>query len=177
MFAYPGAVALALLKAEKGAALGTEFLIKAEGLVEKAEGQEARTLALRALEMRAGIKGTDTAALQAAADRYLKVSKPTNPAADIQTHLAAARILLRSEPGAHVALELARKAEGLLDANSPPAASSDVLQLLASALRKTGKAEDAKASEAKVAKIEDLIKAVKQANGPHGPYDAKIKKK
>jgi len=28
-----------------------------------------------------------------------------------------------------------------------------------------------------VAKIEDLIKAVKQANGPHGPYDAKVKKK
>ena len=27
------------------------------------------------------------------------------------------------------------------------------------------------------AKIEDLIKAVKQANGPHGPYDAKVKKK
>ena len=28
-----------------------------------------------------------------------------------------------------------------------------------------------------VAKVEDLIKAVKQANGPHGPYDAKVKKK
>ena len=28
-----------------------------------------------------------------------------------------------------------------------------------------------------VAKVEDLIKAVKEASGPHGPYDAKIKKK
>ena len=28
-----------------------------------------------------------------------------------------------------------------------------------------------------VAKVEDLIKAVKQASGPHGPYDAKVKKK
>ena len=28
-----------------------------------------------------------------------------------------------------------------------------------------------------VAKIEDLVKAVKEANGPHGPYDAKVKKK
>jgi len=28
-----------------------------------------------------------------------------------------------------------------------------------------------------VAKVDDLIKAVKEANGPHGPYDAKIKKK
>ena len=27
------------------------------------------------------------------------------------------------------------------------------------------------------AKIEDLIKAVQEANGPHGPYDAKVKKK
>jgi copper chaperone CopZ len=27
------------------------------------------------------------------------------------------------------------------------------------------------------AKVEDLVKAVKQANGPHGPYDAKVKKK
>jgi copper chaperone CopZ len=27
------------------------------------------------------------------------------------------------------------------------------------------------------AKVEDLIKAVKEANGPHGPYDAKVKKK
>lgn len=28
-----------------------------------------------------------------------------------------------------------------------------------------------------VAKEEDLIKAVKEASGPHGPYDAKVKKK
>ena len=28
-----------------------------------------------------------------------------------------------------------------------------------------------------VTKVEDLIKAVKAANGPHGPYDAKVKKK
>jgi copper chaperone CopZ len=27
------------------------------------------------------------------------------------------------------------------------------------------------------AKVEDLIKAVQTANGPHGPYDAKVKKK
>jgi copper chaperone CopZ len=27
------------------------------------------------------------------------------------------------------------------------------------------------------AKVEDLIKAVKAANGPHGPYDAKVKEK
>jgi len=28
-----------------------------------------------------------------------------------------------------------------------------------------------------VTKVEDLIKAVKEANGPHGPYEAKVKKK
>ena len=28
-----------------------------------------------------------------------------------------------------------------------------------------------------VAKVDDLIKAVKEASGPHGPYDAKVKKK
>lgn len=28
-----------------------------------------------------------------------------------------------------------------------------------------------------VAKVDDLIKAVKEASGPHGPYDAKIRKK
>ncbi len=28
-----------------------------------------------------------------------------------------------------------------------------------------------------VAKVEGLIKAVKEASGPHGPYDAKVKKK
>ena len=27
------------------------------------------------------------------------------------------------------------------------------------------------------AKVEDLIKAVQAANGPHGPYDTKVKKK
>jgi copper chaperone CopZ len=26
-----------------------------------------------------------------------------------------------------------------------------------------------------VAKVEDLIRAVQQASGPHGPYDAKVK--
>ena len=28
-----------------------------------------------------------------------------------------------------------------------------------------------------VAKVDELIKAVKEASGPHGPYDAKVKKK
>jgi copper chaperone CopZ len=28
-----------------------------------------------------------------------------------------------------------------------------------------------------VVKVDDLIKAVKEASGPHGPYDAKVKKK
>jgi len=31
--------------------------------------------------------------------------------------------------------------------------------------------------DTEITKVEDLIKAVKQANGPHGPYDAKVKKK
>jgi copper chaperone CopZ len=31
--------------------------------------------------------------------------------------------------------------------------------------------------DSNAAKVEDLIKAVKAANGPHGPYDAKVKKK
>jgi copper chaperone CopZ len=31
--------------------------------------------------------------------------------------------------------------------------------------------------DADVAKVEDLIKAVTEASGPHGPYDAKVKKK
>ena len=28
-----------------------------------------------------------------------------------------------------------------------------------------------------VVKVDDFIKAVKEASGPHGPYDAKVKKK
>jgi len=31
--------------------------------------------------------------------------------------------------------------------------------------------------DTEVTKVEDLSKAVKQASGPHGPYDAKVKKK
>jgi len=31
--------------------------------------------------------------------------------------------------------------------------------------------------DADVTKPDDLIKAVKEASGPHGPYDAKVKKK
>jgi copper chaperone CopZ len=31
--------------------------------------------------------------------------------------------------------------------------------------------------DADVVRVEELIKAVKQASGPHGPYDAKVKKK
>ena len=30
--------------------------------------------------------------------------------------------------------------------------------------------------DSEVAKVEDLVKAVKAASGPHGPYDAKVKK-
>ena len=28
-----------------------------------------------------------------------------------------------------------------------------------------------------VAKVDDIVKAVKETSGPHGPYDAKVKKK
>jgi copper chaperone CopZ len=31
--------------------------------------------------------------------------------------------------------------------------------------------------DADVTNVDALIKAVKEANGPHGPYDAKVKKK
>ena len=31
--------------------------------------------------------------------------------------------------------------------------------------------------DSEAAKVEDLIKAVQAADGPHGPYDAKVKKK
>ena len=31
--------------------------------------------------------------------------------------------------------------------------------------------------DTEVAKVDDFIKAIKQASGPHGPYDAKVKKK
>jgi copper chaperone CopZ len=30
--------------------------------------------------------------------------------------------------------------------------------------------------DSEVTKVEDLVKAVKGASGPHGPYDAKVKK-
>ncbi len=151
------AVAQALLKAEQGAALGAGFLKQAEEQVEKAQGPQARSLALQVLEMRVGIKGTNGTELKAAAERYLKAVQPANTAAEIQAHLAAARLLLKSDNGTPIGLELAKKAEGLLDKDTSLASAPAVLQVLASALRKTGKADDAKTLESKAAKMEEQL--------------------
>jgi len=40
----------------------------------------------------------------------------------------------------------------------------------------SGKGEAVVKYDSEVAKVEHLVKAVKEASGPHGPYDAKVKK-
>jgi hypothetical protein len=76
-----------------------------------------------------------------------------------------ARTLIMGEKAAPLAVEFARQAEKNLSEEDPPETAASVLKTLASALRKTGKADEAKQFQERIAKLEETLDAeyIKQA--------------
>src|SRR5207253_2236143 len=72
--------------------------------------------------------------------------------------LMVAEVLADEKGYEAIALQYARRAERLLEGKEPPTAKKKVLSVLAAALEKAGKADEAKEALAKVKKLDFRIK-------------------
>lgn len=91
----------------------------------------------------------------------------------VTTRLAQA--LSGNKDLAPVAIEYARKAERLLDPDDDPSVQMETLETVAQVLAKAGKADDAKAVTARIAKLEerDYAEYVKKAPFKPEPYEGR----
>ncbi|HZT82438.1 MAG TPA: hypothetical protein VFA26_19575 [Gemmataceae bacterium] len=96
-------------------------------------------------------------AVRTEADAALKVAAAFGPEIELNALAQITRGLAGSEKLAPLAVEYGRKGEKLISADTAPALSVTALKALASALKKAGKADDAKAVAARVAKLEDAL--------------------
>jgi hypothetical protein len=109
------------------------------------------------LQMLADDNDSTEVALRAAAKGLVDSVANYGREMEVQTAADAALELLKAEKGVAPALEMARRAEKLLTDTDPPVRVVSVLQSLTSALRKSGKADDARAFAPRLAKANALI--------------------
>src|SRR5439155_11939033 len=88
------------------------------------------------------------------AEKAFKAGEPYGVRWQRDLAIRFARSLIGQEAFAPIALEQARRAERLLDAKSPPATQLQALELLAAALRKAGREDEAKEIQPRLAKLE-----------------------
>jgi hypothetical protein len=146
-----------LAKARNGAALATDLVKKAEG--KASEGPASAGTVLRILALKASLKGFAAADLDAGAKKFLQLTRPGNRVQELQVNLTLARTLAGGPAGAPLAVEYAKKAEGLLTKDDPLDRSAEVLTALAAALHKADKGEEAKAATARAEKIGEQLDA------------------
>jgi hypothetical protein len=97
--------------------------------------------------------------LKAAAERMVKTASLYGPTMEKTALRSAAQALVRAEKVSPLAVDLARKAVAALAPDDPPAQTSEALKTLEAALRKTGKADEAKDVLARIDKIEGELDA------------------
>jgi len=127
------------------------------GLKELIEKHADSTAAYAAGEILLGLRvkaGAKEDELRATTDAMLKVAKNYGPVAEKRAILGVAQNLVRAEKVSPLAVEFARKAEKGLTKEDSPATSVMVLKTLATALNKTGKADEAKVIAATIAKLD-----------------------
>jgi hypothetical protein len=93
------------------------------------------------------------------AEKAFKAAEPYGPRWQRELALRFAQILVDQDGFAPVAVEQARKAERLLGAAEKPSVQRRVLTVLAQALKKVKKEDEAKEVEARIAKIDISVKA------------------
>jgi hypothetical protein len=132
----------------------TEKQTALTGVVDKFAGQPAAYIAaLELLSLRAD-SAAGEAAVRAPADQAIKVA--ANHGREMQLHVThlVARLVASANTFAQVGLDYAQQAERLLRPSDPLAQQVSVLKALASAQRKAGRAAEARAVDARVAKLD-----------------------
>jgi hypothetical protein len=148
--ALPAELEPTTLKALDSFDLGKEELNKATGF-------QVANLAMSLLG-RAGEKKAKPEEVRAWADKAYKAAEPYGARMQADVNLQIAEILSEQDGYGDVAVNFARRAERALDPKSKLSHTKRVLEILASALKKAGKADDAKAVEERIAKLSPTIK-------------------
>jgi hypothetical protein len=131
--------------------------------------------ALLALRAKAGAGDAD---LRAPIDVILKVAKLYGAPAEKYAVLSVAQTLTRAPKAMPLAVEFARKAEKGLTKDDSPRSSENVLKTLAWALKKNGKADEAKEVEVTLAKLgKELDEEFERTSIPFKVSPATAKKK
>jgi hypothetical protein len=92
-----------------------------------------------------------------ATEQYMKTAAGFGPEMENQANAVAARSLLASEKGSALALEYARKVEAALPKDATPAATLPTLKMVAKALHKAKKEDDAKALDTRISKMDEEL--------------------
>jgi hypothetical protein len=129
---------------------------RVEGLRKLIKDEAGKPLALAAAQLlvESDIENKEPAdKLKPDADEYLKIASAYGPEMEQQAALQLARDLLKADKGAELAVEYARKAEKLTAADDTER-TAVVLKVLARALKKADKADEAREVDARIEKIE-----------------------
>jgi hypothetical protein len=102
-------------------------------------------------------QGKSTDDLRKPAEAALQVAASYGPEMKNVAVAQLARALITNEQSAPLAVEFARQAEKNLAKEDPPEAAVSVLKTLAGALRKTGKADEAKQFQPRIDKLEESL--------------------
>lgn len=96
--------------------------------------------------------------VRAAAEKAVRSAALYGPGWQRDVLLAVASVLTEQQGAEAIALQYARRAEGLLEERESASTQKRVLTVLAAALEKAGKADEAKKVEARLAKLDFRIK-------------------
>jgi hypothetical protein len=115
--------------------------------------------------------------LRATVEQFVKSGANFGAEVEKNTVLTACQALARGEKVSPVAVEFARKAEMALTKDDTTAHSSAVLKALATALKKTGKEDEAKQLQPRIDKLEAVLDAEFEKNAvPFKPGEYKGRK-
>jgi hypothetical protein len=122
--------------------------------MDNAAGLAAAEMLLDLRSREGAVKDDDQRPL---AETMLKVAKSYGPAAEKHTLLDVAKAMTRGEKASPLAADYARKAEKALTKEDSAETSVAVLKVLVSALKKSGKADEAKEFVATLTKLEKQL--------------------
>lgn len=128
-----------------------------ESLAKKPLGVDAAQLAL-GLISRAEANKVKPAEVRAWADKATKSAELYGPGWHREVLLLVATFLNRQKGYEPIALQHAQRAERMLDAKEPPALQQKVLEVLATALEKDGKKEEAAQVKVRLGKLDFRVK-------------------
>ncbi|HEY7312289.1 MAG TPA: hypothetical protein VH643_23195 [Gemmataceae bacterium] len=150
----PGFNELERLAEEKGARKREEGV---KALVKKHAGEPVVLAAAEMLVQIAIADGAATDKVGPLADQYLKAAAVYGREMELHAALQLARGLLAAGKDSPLTVEYARQAEKQLKPIDPLQKQEFVLKVLAQALRKAGKDDEAKALDARLAKLETQL--------------------